>query len=523
MSVTSATIPTTDPTINTTVEATVPETGEKLQVKLSGVSGKQLKNWAKMMRARYDSAQTTDDNRRHWANADDLSANAANSPAVRLVLRKRSRYETANNSYAKGMTATLANHTVGTGPRIQITDRRLSKATRRWLQDEFTDWMNEIGMGEKLRTMRKDKCQSGEGFAGLVTNYNLDHPVKLDLRTIECDRVADPNLATVADPRNIDGVMLDAYNNPTEYRVLRYHPGDLLVVNTSDYETVDQSRMCHWFTSDRSGQYRGIPEFTPALPLFAQLRRFTLAVIAAAEAAAAAAGVLQTDAPAGEEDDVEPMDTIEFESRMMITLPKGWEMKQVDAKQPTTTYAEFKREILKEIARCIQMPYNIAAGDSSDYNFASGKLDCGIYITAIWIDQDLCEKTTCNKTYREFYKEARLIPDYFPDELRAFGPRPPRNQWHWDAVDLNDGVKRATERDIAVKGGWGNLKRIAAEDGLDFDEELEQQADALGVSVPDLKAKLFEHLYGDNAAAPVQPASDSHPAPRSGGQRVQPN
>ena len=34
------------------------------------------------VRSRYDAAATTDENRRHWANADLLSAGAANNPAV---------------------------------------------------------------------------------------------------------------------------------------------------------------------------------------------------------------------------------------------------------------------------------------------------------------------------------------------------------------------------------------------------------------------------------------------------------
>ena len=52
----------------------------------------------RVIRARYDAAVTSDDNRRHWANADGLSANAANSSTVRRTLRNRARYETANNS-----------------------------------------------------------------------------------------------------------------------------------------------------------------------------------------------------------------------------------------------------------------------------------------------------------------------------------------------------------------------------------------------------------------------------------------
>ena len=41
------------------------------------------------VRGRFDSAATTEDNRRHWANADALSADAAASAAVRRTLRNR--------------------------------------------------------------------------------------------------------------------------------------------------------------------------------------------------------------------------------------------------------------------------------------------------------------------------------------------------------------------------------------------------------------------------------------------------
>ncbi|MCA9130292.1 MAG: phage portal protein, partial [Planctomycetales bacterium] len=72
------------------------------------------------LRAKYDAANTTLDNLKHWSRADGLSATAANSPDVRRTLRNRSRYEVANNSYARGITLTLANDVVGTGPRLQM-------------------------------------------------------------------------------------------------------------------------------------------------------------------------------------------------------------------------------------------------------------------------------------------------------------------------------------------------------------------------------------------------------------------
>ena len=60
------------------------------------------------VRGRYDAALTTEENRRHWANAD-LSLPTPPTIPVRRTLRSRARYEVANNSYARGIVSTLAN------------------------------------------------------------------------------------------------------------------------------------------------------------------------------------------------------------------------------------------------------------------------------------------------------------------------------------------------------------------------------------------------------------------------------
>ena len=80
----------------------------------------QTRSLPAVVRARYDAAQTTAENARHWAMADALSADGAASADVRKKLRERARYEVANNSYAKGIVLTIANDCIGTGPRLQL-------------------------------------------------------------------------------------------------------------------------------------------------------------------------------------------------------------------------------------------------------------------------------------------------------------------------------------------------------------------------------------------------------------------
>jgi hypothetical protein len=109
------------------------------------------------------------------------------------------------------------------------------------------------------------------------------------------------------------------------------------------------------------------------LPLFATLRRYTFAVLGAAEQAALPSGAIYTDTTAdAESSQVEPMDTVEMDRGTWMTMPFGWKISQVKAEETATVYGDFKHEVINEIARCLNMPFNIAAGNSSGYNYASG-------------------------------------------------------------------------------------------------------------------------------------------------------
>jgi lambda family phage portal protein len=415
---------------------------------------------------------TTDDNRRHWANADGLSPNASNSAAVRRILRNRARYETANNSYARGIVLTLAHDVVGTGPRLQMLTGD-SEANRR-IEQAFMLWARSVHLAEKLRTMRMARATDGESFAILTNNPRLNTEVQLDLRLIEADQVTTPDLdqlSTVA----VDGIAFDSSGNPIEYHILRTHPGDGFYSARSDYDRISADAVLHWFRADRPGQTRGIPDIMPALPLFAQLRRFTLAVLAAAETAADFAGILYTDAPAnGEADAAEPFEPIELEKRALVTMPGGWKMAQMQAEQPATTYGEFKHELLNEIARCLNMPFNVAAGNSSGYNYASGRLDHQTYYKAIRVDQSNLERIILDRILAAWLDEAALLPGLLPDGLGPFAQWP--HQWFWDGQEHVDPAKEANAQATRLASHTTTLADEYAKRGQDWETQLRQRA-----------------------------------------------
>ncbi len=241
------------------------------------------------------------------------------------------------------------------------------------------------------------------------------------------------------------------------------------------FTRVPKAAMIHWFRADRPGQHRGIPEIMPALPLFAQLRRYTLAVLGAAETAADFAAVLYTNAPAnGEAASVEPMDVVQLEKRMATVLPDGWQLGQIKAEQPGTTYGEFKRELLNEIARCLNMPFNVAAGNSSGYNYASGRLDHQTYFKSIRVEQADCDREVLDPILAAWIEEARLIEGF---GVLAEGEI--AHQWFWDGTEHVDPAKEANAQGTRLSNHTTTLAAEYARQGKDWESELRQRAKEL--------------------------------------------
>ncbi|MGC9455252.1 MAG: DEAD/DEAH box helicase family protein [Phycisphaerae bacterium] len=214
--------------------------------------------------------------------------------------------------------------------------------------------------------------------------------------------------------------------------------------------------------------------------LFAQLREYTLAVVAAAKSAAHIAILMKTDAPAGgEAAEVEPMTEMEFEPNMAVFTPEGWEPSQVKAEQPATTYDMFKREILNEIARCLNMPYNIAACNSSGYNYASGRLDHQTYFKSIRVEQTHCETVVLDRILAAWLAEAVKV---FGLDLSSYAKASegdvaaPPHQWFWDGHEHVDPAKEANAQATRLAANTTTLASEYARQGKDWETELRQRA-----------------------------------------------
>jgi lambda family phage portal protein len=432
-----------------------------------------------VIRASIDNAESVR-NARHWSRSTGAGPDTVFDANTRKRVRENARYETANNAYARGAVDGYVGDLVGTGPRLQIVagDSDSAAEFAAELEADWKRWCSEVNFVDTLTTLSESEIVSGECFAVLRYDEGVKSDVKLAVDLVEADRVASnrifgrpPSDSSVIE---VDGIQIDrASGRPIAYRILRDHPGELnhgFSASTQKDDLVSADQVIHWYKASRPGQTRGISRLTPALELFALLRRYTLSVVEAAETAASWAGVLKTDSPAsGEADEIDPLDVIDLEHRALLTLPAGWEMQQVDARQPTSTYEMFKRELLTEIGRALHMPANVISGDSSDYNYASGRLDHQSYHKRIKTERERIERVVLRRVFERFFFEWRRLR-YPGVDVADFEAR-----FMWDGFGHVDPVKEANAQATRLGSGSTTLADECAADGRDWEQTLRQR------------------------------------------------
>jgi len=427
----------------------------------------------------YAAAQTDRHNENHWSRADDSDANALITADLGK-LRNRARYEVRNNTYAKGIVDTLANDIIGPGPRLQIlTD---NEKFNRTVEERFTDWTmhcDYLGIGslaDQLRLVILQLCESGEALIGSQTDSEAKGGnVGYRLLMIEPDRLATP-WKFLNNQKIRDGIEVNELGKPIAYHINQKHPGSKDIWSAAvlgEFDRIDADQIIHIFRQDRPGQNRGVPWLTPALPLFAKLRRYTLAVVQAAETAADLAAVMKTNSPdLNVETDIESMDEIEIPRGTILSLPAGWDTFQFKAEQPSSTYKEFKAEIINEIARCLNMPYNVAAANSAGYNYASGRLDWQVYFRSIRTLQRWIELRVCEPILAAWLTEARLYRGLLPMAL----VKKIKTQWFWPGTEHVDPQKEANGQKTRLANLTTNLAEEWSRQGKDWKKQIAQRA-----------------------------------------------
>jgi capsid protein len=458
---------------------------------------------SRAVHARYDASQDSDEFRKYWAAADAYDADSAHSREVRIKLIHRSRYEIGNSGFSDGIAQTYATDLVGNGPTLRMQTR--SKRFNELVETEWQAWIKAVQFRRKLWCLAHAKHGDGEGMGVMRRNPRVKHAVPLDVVLYEAEQFQSDLL--YSQPGRIDGMKFDEFGNVVIYELLRQHPGSAKGESMSSRpEQIAADRVIHWFKLRRPGQHRAVPEMASTLNTGAAARRWREATIAAAETAADFALILQTAMnPDGEVDPVQAMSSFEIKNRMMVAAPMGWQGNQMKAEHPNAQYEAFNKTLINEQARPKSMPYNKAACDSSDYNYASGRLDHQTYYAALDVERGDCDDLVMDPLFDVWFDLAVVTFGWLGGDPDAISPRAKAHIWDWPKHRVADVKVEAQANATKLKTAQIALHRLYSDAGLDLEEEIELMATTFDVDVKEIRQRLLDITLPAPKVSPAGP------------------
>lgn len=466
------------------------------------------------------------------------SADAAILPDKETI-EARARDLTRNNGFALGVIDTTRDRVVGHRYRLVLQpdyrrlgiEREVLRVWAKQVEGLFQSWFDDpeayvdasrrrTGV-ELLRAGMVCDVVSGEAVMTREFRDDGSSPYATCFQLIEPERLSTPENKTDG-PRLRAGVELGAYNDALAYHFRAEHPDDIAdpmgtgrafwarVPRLNDAGVLN---VFHVFEANSPGhQTRGVSRFAPIVQKFKQMDRLEDAELEISIAAAVYGMAIESqfgphaamEAIGGDYFDslgqymtaqAEYADAapVFFDGVRIPHLFPGEKMVMNKAEHPVSVFAEFEAAMLRHCSRAFGMSYEQLSGDYTKTNYSSARAS----MAEAWAYSQGKRTTSTSRL-------ATLMFRAWLDEAVARGivPLPPgvtnyraarsllsHCQWIGAGRTVIDEVKSAVANRTRIETGEATLAMICAENGLDWEEVLEQRAeeialsDSLGVSI----------------------------------------
>lgn len=405
------------------------------------------------------------------------------------VLRGRSQDLYKNSEYVNRFVNLLVQNVVGPqGIRLQVKaqelngeiDRDASEAVetifRKWCKKGSASVDGRMSFLDLQQLALKTVIIDGEVFFRKV---KIDGEFRLQpfLSQHIDERFSDPR-------KGIEmGIQMDSFRRPTAYWVtVQRETKDSVSIGGLQRLKIPAKEMLHLYRMDRPDQIRGIPWTVPVMRQLKILDGYQEAELVAARTAAAKMGFLVTptgDEFAGDGQNDDGSLIMDAEPGSITQLPEGMHFENWSPDHPTSAFKDFVKTTLRAIASGLNVSYNCLASDLEGVNFSSirqGVLDDrdSYRVLQNWLIESLhtpvYESWLENALLRGKIAVGGRTVTFSSDKLEKFSHVnwQPRG-WGW--VDPKKDVESNL---LSVRMGVKSLTEVAAEQGRDLEETLEQ-------------------------------------------------
>ncbi|MCP4635622.1 MAG: phage portal protein [Methyloversatilis sp.] len=433
------------------------------------------------------------------------------------MLVARSRDLSRNNGIAAGAGQTFKDNIVGSVLRlVAAPDYRLLG----WTPEQAREWANET---EPLFRSWADSTEcdaAGEqdllgltlsALGGTFGNGDaLGLPLWLPdpqsqwstrMLMVESDRLSTPDHLEHRDDIR-GGIERDFYGKPIAYHIQRRHPGDALardrfvVSGLNSWERIPATtdwgrrRVIHLHDKDRTGQSRGKPIVSAVMKEFHMAGKYQTTELEAAVSNALVAAFLESNLDQESAQQLfgnDPRDAWgasvrqaqnlrQMRGAAIIPLPAGAKLTPFAPGRPNAAFEAFMIASLRHIAAGMNIPYELLLKDFSKTNYSSARaalLEAWRYfmgrrawLTRVWL------RPIYELWLEEAVNAGRVHAPDFYEKRYAYA----RCRFIFSGRGWIDPVKEAEAAGIRMRLGISTLEAECAEQGLDWEEVLEQQA-----------------------------------------------
>ena len=425
----------------------------------------------------------------------------------------RSRDLARNHGIAASGFQTITDNVVGPGPRLACMPdwRSLGKDIKwaeEWSRNVEAQWRiftespyftadrrNSFSTASQL--VFRSFLMSGEVLALPLWLEAPDRTYATTVQLVEADRLCNPNHQP--DTQTLrGGIAMNKYGEPTAYYLRKVTPESWMLPGmfwtlAGTWERIPartewgRKRVLHIYDQDRIDQTRGKPLLTACLEQFKMFDHYQRTELQSAIVNALVAGVIET-----------PMDQAQIAELMggdpnaylanknqwktklrggaMIPLFPGDKLSPFTPSRPATQYSAFVETVLRHISTALNMPYELLIKDFSKTNYSSARAALLEAWRFFLSRRKWLADTWSTPIYHLFLEEA-VMKGYIdaPQFYEKF-PMYARCKWIGAGRGWIDPVKEAQAAQIRVEAKLSTLEMECAEQGLDWQDVLEQTA-----------------------------------------------
>lgn len=455
-----------------------------------------------------------------------------------VILRSRARALGANSEFGRRFLSMVALNVIGSaGPTLQVRAKKansedLDKAANDAIELHWKRWSKvaeitgKMNMAHMLRVCVKAAARDGESLIRIVRNKDL--PYGMGLQLLESDRL-DESINRRLDNGNIVrmGVECDTMLRPVAYHIRVAHPGETFMqTGQPGLERIPASEIYHVFLPERAEQVRGYTWFHAVLLRAARIHGYEEAALVAALVGASKNGVFVRDKDASSgsplagqlladgkdpttgalQMNAEPGEFIDLTGMPGTTL-ESW-----NPDYPHQNFESFLKQCMRGFASGLDVATHNLSGDMTDVTYSSARI-AELSEREMWtMLQGWFIPGFVEKIYKDWLAIALLRGDITfeqtgkalpPTVLTKFAEAARFQGRTWKYVDPLKEIGADIE---AVNAKLTSRTRIMAEDGLEFEDIIDEQAQEMtyakskGVSLEPIQPKATGVIPDTQAA-----------------------